>query len=146
MSRIRVATRLVCATGLLAAFGVTQAAAAADPAGAIEICRVSVAGDQHLGKEIVIPQGATFGDGGAYKDGQRTGIYWPLWIAMTERVTIAKDAKCVTGKARVMTNLDKHPVRRADGRAFVPSGTAVKPREDWPADFDVAATVATDFK
>jgi hypothetical protein len=121
-------------------------ARAADSTGTIEICRVTAAGDRHRGKAIEIPQGASFGDAGVVEDGKHTGIYWPLWIATTEKLTIGAEDMCVTGKARIVSNLDHHAVRAADHRWLVPSGTAVNPSDAWPADFDVAATVTGDFK
>jgi hypothetical protein len=133
---------------LLAAFAfllLPIGAQAADPAGTIEICRVHAAGDRHEGKDIPIPNGAVFGDAGELKDGDRTGIYWPLWIATTEKLTLGPDDKCVRGPAKILRNLDRHALRAADHRWFVPSGTATS-TEDWPGNYDVAATVTSDFK
>jgi hypothetical protein len=118
---------------------------AADPQGTIEICRVRAAGDRHEGKDISIPSGAAFGDAGETKGDERQGIYWPLWIATTQPLTISASDKCVRGPAKVLRNLDKHSLRAADRRYFVPSGTATS-SDDWPGDYDVAATVVEDFK
>lgn len=121
------------------------AAQAADPAGTIEICRLHAAGDRHEGKDIPIPSGAVFGDSGELKDGDHIGIYWPLWIATTQPLTLAAGDKCITGPAKILRNLDKHKLHAADHRLFVPSGTATS-TEEWPGNYDVGATVASDFK
>jgi hypothetical protein len=118
---------------------------AADPKGTIEICRVRAAGDRHEGKDIPIPDGATFGDAGVMEGDQRSGNYWPLWIATTQPLTLGGNDKCVSGPARIVQNLDKHPLRAADHRWFVPSGTAGS-SDQWPNDYDVGATVTADFK
>jgi hypothetical protein len=137
--------------GLLAALPLlllplaAHAAHAADPAGTIEICRMHAAGDRHEGKDIPIPSGAVFGDSGELKGGDHVGIYWPLWIATTQPLTLGAGDKCVTGAAKILRNLDKHRLRAADHRWFVPSGTATS-TEDWPGNYDVGATVASDFK
>ena len=118
---------------------------AADPTGTIEICRVRAAGDRHEGKEIPIPSGATFGDAGAIEGDEHVGNYWPLWIATTQPLTIGGNDKCVRGPARIVQNLDKHRLGLAEHRWFVPSGTATS-SDQWPADYDVGATIASDFK
>ena len=118
---------------------------AADPQGTIEICRVRAAGDRHEGKDIPIPSGAAFGDAGELKGDDRAGIYWPLWIATTQPLTLGANDKCVRGPAKIVRNLDKHRLLTGDHRYLVPSGTASS-TEEWPGDYDVAATVVSDFK
>jgi hypothetical protein len=118
---------------------------AADPTGTVEICRVRAAGDRHEGEDIAIPSGATFGDAGVIEGDQHTGNYWPLWIATTQPLTIGGNDKCVRGPARIVADLDKHSLHAADHRWFVPSGTATS-SDKWPGDYDVAATVTSDFK
>jgi hypothetical protein len=122
------------------------AAHAADRIGMIEICRIQAAGDRHHGKAIPIPEGATFGDAGSMRDGQRSGNYWPLWIATLEPLTIAPEQDCVRARAKVLRNLDNRQLRVADQRHLVPSGTATNRNENWPADYDVAASVTADFR
>ena len=136
------ATRLLAAALLLA---LPAAAHAAEPAGTIEICRVRMAGDRHQGLDIKIPKGASFGDAGALEGDKHVGNYWPLWIVTTEALTLPGDQTCVRGRATIAQNLDRHPLRVADHRWFVPSGTATA-AEDWPSDYDVGATVVGDFK
>jgi hypothetical protein len=131
---------------LIAPLMLAAGAQAADPSGQIEICRVLTAGDRHQGEAIEIPEGATFGDGGAMEGDQRSGNYWPLWLATMEKLTLGAGDKCVTGRARITANLDHHALRAGDHRWFVPSGTAIKPRDDWPSNYDVAATVKADFR
>jgi hypothetical protein len=138
----RFLTALTAVAPLLMAAG----AQAAEPTGSIEICRVLVAGDKHAGKPIEIPKGAVFGDGGKIEGNERVGNYWPLWVATLEPTTLPADQRCVTTRAQITKNLDRHSLRVAERRGLVPSGSASAPRDDWPADYDVAATVTADFR
>ena len=121
------------------------AAQAAGPAGTIEICRVRMAGDRHQGKDINIPKGAVFGDAGVLENGEKTGNYWPLWIATSEPLTLPGKDNCVRGRAEIKQNLDRHSLTVAERRWFVPSGSAAS-SDEWPGDYDLGATVTTDFR
>jgi hypothetical protein len=134
---------------VLAALAAAPAGHAAEAAvsGMIRICRVPGEGATHRGKAIEIPAGAAFGDTGVVDGPGGGGRYWPLWIETTEPTTIAPADACGAAKARITGNMDRHRLRAADRRLFVPSGVvAGGKRTEWPGDLSLTATATADFK
>jgi hypothetical protein len=116
-------------------------------AGSIRICRVSGEGARQRGEAIEIPTGASFGDTGEMNAPGGGGRYWPLWIETTEPTRIGASEACGTAKAQVIGNMDRHRVRVADHRSFVPSGSVADGRlKQWPGDLALTATVIDDFR
>jgi hypothetical protein len=132
---------LVILLGMIAA----PIALAADTAGGtIEICRVAQAGDKHKDLTIEIPLGAAFGDSGSGLD--HRGNYWPLWIATAQAVTIHSGEKCASTAARITGNLDRHRLKVADDRWFMPTIGKAGDLPDWPGNLLLSATALTDFR
>ena len=134
---------------VLAALTMSSAGHAADMAasGVIRICRVPGDGERHRGQAIEIPTGASFGDTGVVNGPGGGGRYWPLWIETTEPSRIEAADACGMGKARITGNLDRHRLRVADRRLFVPSGVVAGGRlKEWPGDRALTATATTDFE
>jgi hypothetical protein len=118
----------------------------------IRVCRAAGEGATHRGRVIEIPEGASFGDTGVVDGPGGGGRYWPLWSETTEPTRIEAAAACGTAKARITGNLDRHRLRVADRRLFVPSsgvaaGGGKRGRlKAWPGDLALAATATADFK
>jgi hypothetical protein len=134
---------------VLAALAAAPAGHAAEAAasGMVRICRVPGEGETHRGKAIEIPTGAAFGDTGVMNGPGGGGRYWPLWIETMEATRIEAADACRTVTARITGNMDRHRLRVADRRLFVPSGVVAGGRlKTWPSDLALTATATVDFK
>lgn len=116
-------------------------------AGSIRICRASGEGARQRSEAIEVPAGASFGDTGEVNAPGGGGRYWPLWIETTEPTRIEASEACGTAKARVTRNMDRHRLRLADRRLFVPSASVADGRlKQWPGNLALTATAVDDFR
>jgi hypothetical protein len=128
-----------------------SSASAEDAAsGTLRICRQAGVVDVNTGKPIAIPSGATFIDNSTLENSalkmSPADATPRIRVATTANAQIAANAKCTMAPARISRNDAGTGVQAAESKRLLAARGAGGEPADWPGNFYLDATIATDFR
>jgi hypothetical protein len=142
---------LLAVLSLALVLAASSASAEEAALGTLQICRQLGVVDVNTGKPIAIPSGATFVDDSTPKNSalmtSPSGDATPrLRVATTATAQIAANAKCTMAPARISRSDASAALRVADGKRLLAARGAGGEPANWPGNFYLEATIATDFR